>query len=76
LFGQEGRSRVTFAAVPSGNIKAGYDVIPNLLSLTVAYNYLYMSNVGRVADQVITPNDIKQSGFFAQGITVGAKVRF
>jgi hypothetical protein len=75
LFGQPNRSNVTFAAVPSGNIKFGYD-INSMLSVTLAYNYLYMSNVGRVGDQVAFPTGIAQSGFFAQGITVGAKAKF
>jgi hypothetical protein len=64
-----------FAVVPSGNIKAGYD-INEMLSLTLAYNYLYMSSVGRVGDQIASPSDIRQSGFFAQGLTAGVKARF
>jgi hypothetical protein len=75
LFGQTSRNNVTFAAVPSGDIKFGYD-INSMLSVTLAYNYLYMSSVGRVGDQVAFPTDIKQSGFFAQGITLGAKAKF
>ena len=76
LFAQGDRSKTTFAVVPSGIIKAGYDVIPDLLSLTVAYNYLYMSNVGRVGDQIASPSDIRQSSLFAQGITFGVKAKF
>ncbi|HLG85151.1 MAG TPA: BBP7 family outer membrane beta-barrel protein [Bradyrhizobium sp.] len=76
LFAQGDRSKTTFAIVPSGNIKVGYDVIPDMLSLTLAYNYLYMSNVGRVGDQITSPLDIRQSSFFAQGITFGAKALF
>jgi hypothetical protein len=75
LFGQGNRNKTVFAVVPSGNIKAGYD-INDTLALTVAYNYLYMSSVGRVGDQIASPTDIKQSGFFAQGITAGVKAKF
>lgn len=75
LFGQGDRSETVFAVVPSGNIKAGYD-INDTVSLTLAYNYLYMSGVGRIGDQIASPSDIRQSGFFAQGITLGAKARF
>jgi len=60
----------------SPNIKVGYDVIDDMLSLTLAYNYLYMSNVGRVGDQITSPFDIRQSSFFAQGITFGVKAKF
>lgn len=75
LFAQGNRTKTTFAVVPSGNIKTGYD-INEMLSLTLAYNYLYMSSVGRVGDQVTSPSDIRQSGFFAHGITAGVKARF
>ena len=75
LFGQGDRNRTVFAFAPSGNIKAGYDVT-DMLSLTVAYNYLYMSNVGRVADQIASPTDIRQSSLFAQGVTFGVKAKF
>jgi hypothetical protein len=75
LFGQVDRNKTVFAVVPNGNIKAGYDVT-DMLSLTVAYNYLYMSQAGRVADQIASPSGIRQSGFFAQGITFGVKARF
>jgi hypothetical protein len=75
LFGQGDRSKTVFAVVPNGNIKGGYDVT-DMLSLTVAYNYRYMSNVGRVADQIASPTDIRQSNFFAQGITFGVKAKF
>jgi hypothetical protein len=47
LFAQTNRSRTEFAVVPSGNIKLGYDINESV-SLTLAYNYLYMSTVGRV----------------------------
>lgn len=75
LFAQGGRNKTMFAVVPNGTIKAGYD-IDEKLSLTVAYNYLYMSSVGRVGDQIASPSDIRQSSFFAQGITFGAKAKF
>jgi hypothetical protein len=75
LFGQGNRDKTVFAVVPSGNIKVGYD-ITDMLSLTLAYNYLYMSSVGRVGDQIASPTDIRQSGFFAQGITAGVKAKF
>ncbi len=76
LFTQFDRSKVVFAAVPSGNIKLGYDIVPDMLSLTLAYNYIYMSSIGRVGDQIASPNDIRQSSLFAQGMTLGVKARF
>ena len=75
LFGQGNRDKLAFAVVPSGDIKFGYD-INQMLSVTLAYNYLYMSSVGRIADQIGAPTDIKQSSFFAQGLTLGAKAKF
>ena len=76
LFAQGDRSKLAFAVVPSGNIKIGYDVIPDMLSLTLAYNYIFMSSVGRVGDQIASPLDIRQSSIFAQGLTFGAKAKF
>jgi hypothetical protein len=64
-----------FAVVPSGTITVGYD-LTDVWSVTLAYNYIYLSSVGRVGDQVTSPGDIRQSGFFAQGITLGAKAQF
>ena len=64
-----------FAVVPSGTITLGYD-FTDTWSLILAYNYIYLSSVGRVGDQVTSPADIRQSGFFAQGITLGAKAQF
>ncbi len=75
LFAQGDRSKTVFAFVPSGSIKAGYD-INDMLSVTLAYNYLYMSSVGRVGDQIASPSDIRQSGFLAQGLTAGVKAKF
>ena len=75
LFAQGGRDKTVLAVVPSGTIKAGYDV-NEMLSLTLAYNYVYMSSVGRVGDQIASPTDIKQTGLFMQGITLGAKAKF
>jgi hypothetical protein len=75
LFAQGGRTKTVFAVVPSGTITVGYD-ITDMWSLYLAYNYLYLSSVGRVGDQITAPADIKQSGFFAQGITFGVKAQF
>ncbi len=66
----------TFTIVPSGTLKFGYDLIPNERSLTLAYNYLYMSNVGLIGDEFPSAIGTKQSGFFAQGITLGLKQKF
>jgi Putative beta barrel porin-7 (BBP7) len=76
LFAQFDRSKIAFAAVPSGNIKLGYDIVPDMLSVTLAYNYIYMSSVGRVGDQIASATDIRQSSIFAQGMTFGVKARF
>jgi Putative beta barrel porin-7 (BBP7) len=75
LFAQGNRTKTAFAVVPNGTIKVGYD-ITDMLSVTLAYNYLYMNNVGRVGDQIASPFDIRQSSFFAQGITFGGKAKF
>jgi Putative beta barrel porin-7 (BBP7) len=64
-----------FTVVPSGTLKIGYDIIPDERSLTLAYNYLYMSQVGLIAVQSPSPV-IRQSSFFAQGITFGYKQKF
>lgn len=64
-----------FAVVPSGTNTGGYDITPDV-SLTVAYNYLYMSSGGRIGDQIASPADMRQSSFFLQGITVGTKMRY
>ncbi len=76
VFAQGDRNKTTFAVLPSGNIKVGYDIIDDVLSLTLAYNYLYMSNVGRVGEQITSPSDIRQSNLFAQGVTLGVKAKF
>ena len=68
-------TKAVFAVVPSGTITVGYD-ITDVWSLTLAYNYIDLSSVGRVGDQITSPADIRQSGFFAQGITLGAKAQF
>jgi hypothetical protein len=68
-------TKAVFAVVPSGTITIGYD-ITDVWSVTLAYNYIYLSSVGRVGDQITSPADIRQSGFFAQGITLGAKAQF
>ena len=75
LFAQGARSKTAFAVVPSGTITVGYD-ITDMWSLNLAYNYIYLSSVGRVGDQITSPADIRQSSFFAQGITLGAKAQF
>jgi hypothetical protein len=76
LFAQASRSKTALVVVPSGTITLGYDVIPDMPSLTLAYNYLYLSSVGRVGDQIMSPSGIGQSSFFAQGITLGAKALY
>jgi Putative beta barrel porin-7 (BBP7) len=68
-------TKTVFAVVPSGTVTVGYD-ITDVWSLTLAYNYIYLSSVGRVGNQVPSSADIRQSGFFAQGITIGAKAQF
>jgi len=74
-FAQGDRIKTVFAVVPSGTITLGYD-ITDVWSLVLAYNYIYLSSVGRIGDQITSPADIRQSGFFAQGITLGAKAQF
>lgn len=70
------RFRGAFTVVPSGTLKIGYDIIPGERSVTVAYNYLYMSDVGLIAEQSPLPFGVRQSSFLAQGITFGLKERF
>jgi Putative beta barrel porin-7 (BBP7) len=38
LFTQGNRSKTAFALVPNGTITVGYDIIPDMLSLVLAYN--------------------------------------
>jgi hypothetical protein len=75
LFAQGDRIKTVFAVIPSGTITLGYD-FTDTWSLILAYNYMYLSSVGRVGDQITSAGDIRQSGFFAQGITLGAKAQF
>jgi Putative beta barrel porin-7 (BBP7) len=70
------RVKGAFAFVPSGTIKIGYDIIPDQRSLTLAYQYLYMSDVGLIADQFPLAVGVRQSSFFAQGVTLGFKEKF
>jgi len=63
--------------VPNGTFKIGYD-ISDQRSLTLADNYLYMSQVGLIGYQFPSPGSpsIRQSSYFAQGITLGYKEKF
>jgi hypothetical protein len=70
------RVKGAFAFVPSGTLKFGYDIIPGQRSLTLAYTYLYMSDVGLIADQFPNAVGTRQSSFFAQGVTLGFKEKF
>jgi Putative beta barrel porin-7 (BBP7) len=68
--------KAAFTVVPSGNLKFGYDIIPDQRSVTLAYNYLYMSDVGLIATQLPSPAIIRQGSYFMQGITLGFKEKF
>jgi hypothetical protein len=70
--------KAAFTVVPNGTLKIGYDIIPDRRSVTLAYNYLYMSQVGLIGYQFPSPGSpsIRQSSFFAQGITFGYKEKF
>ncbi len=70
------RVRGGFAYVPSGTLKFGYDIIPDQRSLTLAYTYLFMGNVGMISDQFPNPVGIRQSSLFVQGVTLGFKEKF
>jgi len=79
LFGPVGSARRTvFAVVPDGVVRVGYDVIPDLLSLTTAYSAFYISAVARPGNLIGTFNvsDVQQSGFWAQAVNVGAQLKF
>jgi hypothetical protein len=69
--------KAAFTVVPNGTFKIGYD-ISDQRSLTLAYNYLYMSQVGLIGYQFPSPGSpsIRQSSYFAQGITLGYKEKF
>jgi len=62
--------------VPSGTLQFGYDIIPDQRSLTLAYTYLFMGNVGMISDQFPNPVGVRQSSLFAQGVTLGFKEKF
>jgi Putative beta barrel porin-7 (BBP7) len=68
--------KAAFTVVPSGNLKFGYDIIPDQRSVTLAYNYLYMSDVGLIATQLPSAAITRQGAYFAQGITLGFKEKF
>lgn len=79
LFGRSGNwGNAIFAALPSANFKIGYDVIPDVLSLTAGYSAMFLSSTIRPANQINNPNpgNFNQAGFWAQGVTVGLKYRF
>jgi hypothetical protein len=72
-------NRTVFAALPSGNFKLNYDLLPNFLTLSLGYNVFWISDVLRASNQLVGVNNAPtyaQSSIVAQGVTVGAKVKF
>ncbi len=68
---------LVFAALPSADIKLGYDIVPDVLSLTAGYSAMFLSSVARPGNQVNRNlGSLAQTGFWAQGVTVGVKYRF
>jgi hypothetical protein len=64
------------AAVPSGSIKFGYDLVPNVASVWLGYDGMFISSVARAATQADSAGAVHQSSFWAQGADLGMKVRF
>jgi hypothetical protein len=66
------------AALPSADFKIGYDLIPDVLSVTAGYSAIFLSSVARPGDQINNthPGSLAQTGLWAQGATVGVKYRF
>jgi len=70
--------RTVFAALPSGNFKLNYDLLPNLLTLSLCYNVFWIRDVLRASNQLVGVNapTCAQSNILAQDVTIGAKVKF
>ena len=70
-----GGSKTVLAALPSAALTAGYEIVPNSVSLTLGYSAYYLSNAALAAPQAGSQG-VKQSGFWAQGITFGVEAQF
>ncbi len=68
-------SKTVFAALPSAELIAGYEIAPDSVSLTLGYSVFFVSNTALAAAQTASQG-VKQSGFWAQGVTFGVKARF
>jgi Putative beta barrel porin-7 (BBP7) len=75
-------AHTAFAVLPSADVRLGYDVT-DWLRLNVGYTFLYWNQVQRAADQIdrstfpgrpAYPGD--SSGYWLQGVTLGAEVRY
>ncbi|MGL4421020.1 MAG: BBP7 family outer membrane beta-barrel protein, partial [Gemmataceae bacterium] len=65
-------SRDRFAVLPELGLNIGYHITPHC-RIFVGYNFLYLSNVLRPADQIDTGLDVTRIPFFTQasGSNVG-----
>jgi hypothetical protein len=72
------RTRTVFAFIPGGNFKLNYDALPNFLTLSLGYNVFWISDVLRASNQItgVGAPAFQQSDLLAQGVTLGAKVKF
>ena len=70
--------RTVFAALPSGNFKLNYDLMPHFLTLSLGYHVFWISDVLRASNQLVGVNapTYTQSSILAQGLSIGAKVKF
>jgi Putative beta barrel porin-7 (BBP7) len=65
------RSKTVFAALPSLALTGGYEIVPNSVSLTLGYSAYYLTDAALAAAQ--GGSQLKQSAFWAQGVTLGVR---
>jgi hypothetical protein len=73
-------NRTVFAVVPEIGVRTGVQITDHA-RVFVGYNFLYMSNVVRAGDQIDTRVPAtsfvpKTTDFWAQGVSIGAELRY
>jgi hypothetical protein len=64
-----------FAVAPEVGLKIGYDLKENL-RVYAGYNFLYVNHVARPGDQDLLPASIRQTDFWAHGVSLGLEFRY
>jgi len=74
LFAPGGHSHDTFAVLPTGTLKLGYD-FNKYISLYVGYHVFYISDVIRAGNQLNSVG-LSHSGFVGQSVDIGLDIGF